>query len=114
MFWYPDVAERLMHDYKYDVVVGSVHAVKYEGRDMPYSKIVFSEIDREMIYDYMDCYFDDMLRMIREHDFDILAHMTCPLRYINGKYHCGVTLERYEDKIKTILAEIIKRGLLSR
>ena len=111
MFWYPDVAERLMHDYKYDVVVGSVHAVKYEGRDMPYSKIVFSEIDREMIYDYMDCYFDDMLRMIREHDFDILAHMTCPLRYINGKYHCGVTLERYEDKIKTILAEIIKRGI---
>ena len=47
--------------------------------------------------------------MIDFADFDILAHLTCPLRYIVGKYKIDIELSRYVDKIETILKKIIKK-----
>ena len=84
----------------YDVILGSVYCVKYKDFETPYSGIVFSEFTNEQIYSYMDSYFNDMLEMITTTDFDVLAHMTCPIRYITGKYG-------YKD----IVAEISKAFL---
>lgn len=110
-FWNIDVAEKILNSYDFDVVIGSVHAVKFKGYDMPYSQINFDEMESETIKKYMDKYFDDMLEMIDRVDFDILAHMTCPLRYINGKYNCGIGIEDYSEKIKLILKMIIEKGI---
>ena len=55
--------------------------------------------------------FDKMLEMIYKTDFDILSHLTCPLRYINGKYKCDIDIHIFESKIKKILSEIIERGI---
>ena len=52
-----------------------------------------------------------MLEMIEGCDFDILAHLTCPLRYINGKYAMDVDCKMYENKIKSILERIIERKI---
>ena len=61
--------------------------------------------------DFLDAYFDDMLTMLETTDFDILAHLTCPLRYINGKYNFGIDISCYESKIEEILMRIIKKGI---
>lgn len=108
-FWFPDVYQRVMEQNDYDVVIGSVHAVKYGDLRTPYSMIDFSTWSEEELYAYMDCYFDEVLTMFDTIDFDILAHLNCPLRYINGKYHRGIELARFMPKIERILRLTIER-----
>ena len=109
-FWHPEVTEKIIAENEFDVIVSSVHAVKFTGYEIPYSKIDFEKMGRETTLEYISRYFDDILRMIRTCDFDILAHLTCPFRYINGKYHMNIDPMIYIDKIKVILSEIIRQA----
>lgn len=110
-FWHSDVCKKVSAMIDYDVIIGSVHLVKYKDLSYAYSQIDFSKLDINTIYDYLDAYFNDMLTMLKEIDFDILAHLTCPLRYIKGKYKINIDLSRYENKINEILQCIIKKGI---
>ena len=110
-FWYKSEYEKIHSLLAYDVILGSVHCVKYKDLETPYSGIDFSKLTNEQIYSYMNCYFNDMLEMIDATDFDILAHMTCPLRYITGKYGINVDLSAFDGKITEILKAIINKGI---
>ena len=110
-FWYPEICEKAINMTDYDVVIGSVHLVKYKDLTYAYSKIEFSALSHETIAEYIDAYFDDVITMIETTDFDILAHLTCPLRYIKGKYKIDVDMSRYEKKIEKILSQIIQRDI---
>lgn len=109
--WYKDIADGILSRYSFDVVIGSVHAVRMDGYTEPYSKLDFGKMGRQLSEKYLDTYFDDLLEMLKRCDIDVLAHLTCPLRYINGKYGLGVSLDGYYDKIKNILSYIIKHGI---
>ncbi len=110
-FWRPEVFLRAVSMAEYDLIIGSVHKIRYPGYAIPYSQINFSEMGLETVHDYLDKYFSDMLKMIEETDFDILAHLTCPLRYIKGKYSLDISLHIYKEKIKKILEAIIKKNI---
>ncbi len=110
-FWYPEETEKALNMLDYDVVIGSVHAVKYKNYTFPFSKINFSEMRIEEISEFMHAYFDDILTMLRKTDIDILAHLTNPLRYINGIYGIGFELKPYYGKISEILNYIIKHNI---
>lgn len=110
-FWYPDEYEKVMKLADYDVVIGSVHHVKYKDMANATSRFDFSKMSEETLAEYIDAYFDDMLTMIDTTDFDILAHLTCPLRYINGKYKLNLDISHCESKIEEILRKIIKKGI---
>lgn len=110
-FWHPDVCKRAIAMLDYDVVIGSVHLVKYENLTMPYSQIDFSKLSKDTVAAYVDAYFDDMLTMIDTVDFDVLAHLTCPLRYISGKYKIELDISCYEKKIEKILQQILRKGI---
>lgn len=110
-FWYPDIMEKAINMLEYDVIIGSVHLVKYKNLTYAYSKIDFSKLTKQTVIEYVDAYFDDMITMINTMDFDILAHLTCPLRYIKGKYNIDIDLGLYEDKINKILSLIIEKGI---
>lgn len=107
----PAVMEAAKDLFRGDVVIGSVHLVRYPGLEEAYSKIDFSALSDGVIADYLDAYFDDMEETLKTTDFDILAHLTCPLRYIVGKYGRSVDLTRYEKKIENILRSIINKGI---
>lgn len=107
----PEIYERVRNLVPYDAVIGSVHLVDFNGKLEAYSKTDFSAFSESGIYDYLDRYFDDLLTMIGFLDFDILAHLTCPLRYITGKYGFPVDLSRFDGKIQRILEEILHRGI---
>ncbi len=96
---------------EYDVVLGSVHTVYRDDIPDSYSRVDFSAMPKENVISFIDLYFDKMLEMIYETDFDILSHLTCPLRYINGKYKRDIDIWLFESKIRKILSEIIKRGI---
>lgn len=109
--WNKELAAEIMQSYDFDFVVGSVHAAKFEEYEIPYSLINFSEMGAETAKKYLDCYFDDMYEMLECFKIDVLAHLTCPLRYINGKYELNIDCRMYEDKIKKILEFIIRNGI---
>ena len=109
-FWFPEVYDKIMSLVDYDVIIGSVHLVKYKKLTYAYSKIDFTKLSRAETEGYIDAYFDDMLTMLEFSDFDILAHLTCPIsRYIKGKYELDFDISPYEEKIERILKTVIKK-----
>lgn len=95
----------------YDVVLGSVHA----SDDVPpikyYSGTDFSSYGEKEIDNFLNTYFDCVLRIAQNCNFDILSHLTCPLRYICGKYGKEVDLNKFSRKTDAILNEIIRKGI---
>lgn len=109
--WDPGGAEMLLEQHLYNVVIGSVHAVRYHDRRQAYSQIDFSAYSRKEVEEYMSQYFSDVWDMLHTVPCDIMAHLTCPLRYINGKYGLSLDVHPYEAQIREILAYIIDHGI---
>lgn len=105
----PDFAKKIVSAFKYDAVLLSVHAVRIENYDMPFATIDFSKLSNEFLYGYLKKYFEDMLESVNSFDFDILSHLTVPLRYIELKYGRKANIEKHYPAIENILKEIIKR-----
>lgn len=108
-FWYPSELQKIMKLCDFDVIIGSVHLVRYKNLRSSYSTIDFATLSDGVIAEYLDTYFDDVITLFETTDFDILAHLTCPLRYIVGKYGRRVDLSRYKDKIDKILRLTVER-----
>jgi histidinol-phosphatase (PHP family) len=109
--WDIETYEKAMKMSDYDVVIGSVHCVRYGEYSAPYAQLDFSVLSRQQLEGFMDAYFADMAEMLRLIDFDILAHLTCPLRYIIGKYNLPFDISRYSAEIDGILKTVIERGI---
>ncbi|MBQ7907734.1 MAG: histidinol-phosphatase HisJ family protein [Clostridia bacterium] len=109
--WNKDYTSELLADHSYDVVIGSVHAVRCEGYSQPYSTIDFSKMELSTLNKYIKMYFEDVLTMIKTVPCDIMAHLTCPFRYINGKYGLGVDTRLYKPQIMEILRYIIDNSI---
>lgn len=92
----------------FDVVIGSVHILR---GDPAYSVIDFSEYSESELIDFLDRYFTEMAELVETGDFDVLAHLDCPLRYVVGKYGRAVDMTRYDDIIGKILQTVVRRGI---
>ncbi|MBQ7226271.1 MAG: histidinol-phosphatase HisJ family protein [Clostridia bacterium] len=109
--WNLDYTENILNSFNFDVVIGSVHGVRYEGYCDSYSTIDFSKMSKEQLNSYMALYFDEVLEMLNTTSCDIMAHLTCPLRYINGKYGLGVDSLNYKAQIEKILDLVIEKSI---
>lgn len=94
-----------------DVVIGSVHCTLMGEVNDFYSKIDFSPFTEEFLKSYFEKYLSEVLYTAKNMDIDILAHLTCPLRYINGKYHRGINVNDFADMVGEILSVIIERNI---
>ena len=109
--WDEDTAKSILSKYDYDVLISSVHAVRYGEYCDPYSTIDFSKMSEKQLDEYVKTYFDELLLMVSTIDFDIMAHLTCPFRYIVGKYGINLDTRKYEDQISKILDCIIEKNI---
>ena len=107
----PTGAEHILSLGEFDVILGSVHSVAFEDIDDSYSRTDFSAMPKEKIVRFMKKYFFHIAEMIEKTDFDVLSHLTCPLRYINGKYQRGIDIGYFEKEIKDIFDQIIKKDI---
>lgn len=105
----PAFAKKILSAHGYDAVLLSVHSVRVKNYDMPFATIDFSKLSDEFIDEYLKKYFEDMLESINSFDFDILSHLTVPLRYTQFKYGRKTDIKQYYPIIEIILKEIIKR-----
>lgn len=107
-----DGGDKLLGLTEYDVVLGSSHCTKTPEWEDAYSDISFGDqMPEEQIYRFLDIYFDDVRAMAEWGGFDVLCHLTCPLRYINGKYQRNIDVWRMEAKIIGILETIIRKDI---
>jgi len=104
----PTESERLTQQYSYDVVVGSIHNLR-EKKDFWYmSAEEFAEGRAEAM---LREYFDELLLLARWGKFDVLAHLTYPLRYIEDKYGIPVDRAAYAGQIDAVLEAAVKNKL---
>ena len=89
---------------KYDFILGSIHNLP-DKEDFYYMNF-----DDESI-DYMDLlgqYFEWVLKLAEWGNFDSLAHLTYPLRYIVGNYGKPVDMSRFNEIIDEILITLVR------
>ena len=103
----PDTAADLASDLRLDFVIGSLHM----NRGKPdFYWIEYNKMDSSELTALLDAYFEEQLEVCRTADFDVLGHLTYPLRYIVGKYGIPVELTRWEGIIEDIFRALIGRG----
>lgn len=104
-------AENILKITDFDVVLGSVHCIQFgEFRDA-YSRLDFAVMTDEQIYEFLKKYLQEISKLLDALFFDVLTHLTCPLRYINGRYNRGIDIMIFEKEINVILKKVISRGI---
>ncbi|MCI1964835.1 MAG: histidinol-phosphatase HisJ family protein [Oscillospiraceae bacterium] len=100
-----EAAEDALGCFHYDFVLASLHNIKdkQDFYDLDYSV--------EKIEYLLDRYFDEILEMVEWGNFNSLAHLTYPWRYIVGKYGIPVRNSRYLYKIEEILKKLIVKQI---
>ena len=110
-FWDPEGLAPILADGPYDEIIGSCHAVLYRDLTIPYAQVDFSPLTDEELRDFTAQYFEDLWRVLHTVPCDVMAHLSCPLRYIVGRYGREMDLHRFEEPIRRILAYIIDHGI---
>lgn len=98
-------SETLLNKMNYDFVLGSIHNLP-EMQDFYYMDFDDPAVDYPAL---LQQYFETELALAQWAQFDSLAHLTYPLRYIVGNYHKPVEMTRYAEVIDAILETLIKK-----
>ena len=96
------LAESILNKYNYDFVLGSVHNLE-NMEDF----FFLDSLDYD-VYALLQQYFENIYRLCEWNQFDSLAHLTYPLRYITGKHKIKVDLSKFSKIIDEILLLLIK------
>lgn len=98
-------ADAILAARAYDVVIGSVHNLR--GREDFYFTESFK---KEEVRELLTEYFDEILKMLEWGNFDVVAHLTYPLRYFYAKSGIAVDLNEYKPQVDEILKRIAETG----
>ncbi len=98
------LSDAIVADKRLDFVIGSIHQVY--GKD----DFAFIDYEHEDIVQLLTAYYEDMLRLCKWNKFDILAHITYPLRYIEGDKGIAVDMSPYEEIIRECFKTLIENG----
>lgn len=100
----PELAKKLLAENDYDLVIGSVHNIR------GYDDFYFLDYTKLDVTALLDAYFGELLETAETADFDVMAHITYPLRYIVGEYGISVDMGRYATVLDAVFGALIKRG----
>ena len=93
-----------MQDNRLDFVIASLHELK----NKPY--FYFLDYRTEDVPKLLEQYFSELLTLCQWGKFDVLGHMTYPLRYIEGEAGIPVDLSAYEEQIHECLQALVNNG----
>jgi histidinol-phosphatase (PHP family) len=101
-------AEALIQTYSYDIIIGSIHNLRGQ-KDFWF--LPYETYGDEKISALLREYFDELLLLAQWGKFDVLAHLTYPLRYIVGEHGRAVDLTDYAAQIDAVLLAAARNGL---
>lgn len=92
-----------------DFIIGSVHMLspRYQGLDLYY----FDPGTEREAYDGIEDYLDRVRAVVEWGQFDVLGHLTLPLRYLNENKGFHLSMERYQDEIAGIFDTLNRKGI---
>lgn len=100
----PELTKEAMSIDDYDFVLASIHNLLNED------DFYFLEFAEDNVDCLLTKYFDELLDTAQNADFDSLAHLTYPLRYIAERTNIKVDLNQYSIAIDNIFKALISRG----
>lgn len=92
-----------------DFIIGSVHMLsrRYDGLDLYY----FDPKTEEEAYDGIADYVERVRALAEWGNFDVLGHLTLPLRYLNENKGFHLTMDRFGSEITDIFAILNRQGI---
>ena len=92
-----------------DFIIGSIHMLseRYNGLDLFY----FDPKTEEEAYTGMADYLGQVKRITEWGRFDVLGHLTLPLRYFNERRGWNLTMDRFGGEITDIFATLNRQGI---
>lgn len=106
----PDYCARIIKAIKPDFVLASTHCVMINLLPVSLTGIDFCAMNDSQIKEVLKNYFDICAQTAQRADFDALAHLTLPFRYINGVHKRGIDIKDCYDNVKKVLSILIKKG----
>lgn len=97
------LAEKILKQYDFDFVLGSLHNLQGQ-RDLCHYQFEGMDVQKIILE-----YYAQMLELCQWGKFDVLAHMTYPLRYIMGIQKIPVDLTPVDEVIGEILTVLVKK-----
>jgi len=116
-FWDAEQTAKLFADVDFDVVVGSVHALKkplFEGQrgiECAVGRLNYEELTARQTHTMLTEYFANLLEMVQTTDVDICAHLTLAVRYFMSRHGIYVGVEQFREQIEDILRVMIQKGI---
>lgn len=104
-----DRADRIMDAApELDFVIGSAHMLsqKFKGVDLA----CFDPKDEQEALEGIADYLDQVEALVKWARFNVLGHLTLPLRYLNGMRGFHLTFDAFEEQIREILKTLIANG----
>lgn len=92
-----------------DFIIGSVHLMgpRHGREDLYY----IPRADEAFYHDVIDDYLDDVMALCRWGKFNVLGHLTLPVRYIWDNAGIKMDFSAHMDRVEEIFRQIIPRGI---
>lgn len=106
----PVESQQLLEKYPYDVVLGSIHAVR---GIVDFHEIDYSQMEKSYYMSLWDLYITEMLDTIEWGNIDILTHLTYPKRYYlrHGITDFPDIKNKGREYFEPVLKAIIEKGI---
>ncbi len=101
-----ETADDIINRYDYDQVIGSVHNLR-GGEDFYFMENLSMDEAKNLLKQY----FDEIIIMLQWGNFDVLAHLTYPLRYFYSKSNLEIDLSEFDQQIDRILKLTAEKGI---
>lgn len=99
----PGLAEKIISTYEYDEIIGSTHNLRNQQDFCCFKG--FTQNEAEELFDE---YLNEEMNLVQFGNFDILAHLTYPLRYFYSKSNIDIDTDKFKEKIDKILFSLVK------
>lgn len=101
----PASANEALRSSRFDFVLASVHNIR------GYEDFYFLEYQKLDVAALLERYFDELYEMTQWGRFDVLAHLTYPLRYIAKAGLPLPDVRCYEDRLRAIFQILSQKGM---
>lgn len=100
----PAEAERFLSDWPLDFVIGSLHNMEH---DVDVGEYDYREVDWDVFFPH---YLEALKDFAMNYDYDVLGHITYPMRYLFLQTGKQPPLMRWKSEFAEILKIVIARG----
>lgn len=96
--------KRYCESYEHDFLIGSIHNLPGDSDIFFYD---YTKVDHDQVY---SDYLTELQVLADRYDFDVMGHLTYPLRYMYQQTGKTVELSRYEERFRILFASLISTG----